>query len=105
MARGNGAGTPSFGAKVKRKQANVASVRFRFTMASFRDARNLLAAALCDDVISGDEYLLLHGLNRSKNFDLPYDEYTFDMDEMENSECVAEFRVNKFARLNISQIN
>ena len=98
MARGNGAGTPSFCAKVKLKQGDVASVRFRFTMASLRDARNLSTAALCDDLISGDDYLLLYGLNRSKNLDLPYDEYTFDMDEMENSWCVAEFRVNKLAR-------
>ena len=97
MATGNGAGTSSFDAKVKPEQVHVVSVRFRFTMASFRDARNLLTA-LCDDLISGDEYLLLYGLNRSKNLDLPYDEYTFDMDEMENSECVAEFRVNKLAR-------
>ena len=52
MARGNGAGTPSFGAKVKLKQAEVVSVRFRFIVASFRDARNLLTAALCDDLIS-----------------------------------------------------
>ena len=64
-------------------------------MASFRDPRNLLTAALCDDLISEDEYLLLYDLNRSKNLDLPYDEFTFDLDEMENSECVAEFRVNK----------
>ena len=82
-------------AKFKLKQAEVASVRFRFTMASFRDARNLLTAALCDDLISEDEYLLLYDLNRSKNLDLPYDEFTFDLDDMENSECVAEFRVNK----------
>ena len=39
MARENGAGMPSFGAKVK--QADDASVRFRLIMASFRDARNL----------------------------------------------------------------
>ena len=65
MARGNGAETPSFGAKVKLRQANVASLRFRFTMASFRDARNLSTAALCDDLISEDEYLLLYDLSRS----------------------------------------
>ncbi|XP_029200433.2 major facilitator superfamily domain-containing protein 6-like isoform X2 [Acropora millepora] len=39
MARENGAGMPSFGAKVR--QADDASVRFRLIMASFRDARNL----------------------------------------------------------------
>ena len=70
MARGNGAGTPSFGATVKHKQAGVASVRFRFTMASLRYARNLLTATLCDDLISEDDYLLLYDLNPSKNLDL-----------------------------------
>ena len=81
MAKGNGAGTPSFGLKVELKQADVASVRSRFTMAFFRDARNLLTAALCEDLISEDEYLLLYDLNRSKSLDLPYDEYIFDLDE------------------------
>ena len=34
--------------------------------------------------------------NRSKNLDLPYDEYTrFDLDEMEDPECISEFRVKK----------
>ena len=46
MARGNGAIMPSFRAKVKLKQAEVGSIRFRFTMASFRDARNMLTAAM-----------------------------------------------------------
>lgn len=64
-------------------------------MASLRDARNLLTAALCDDLISEDEYLLLYDLNRSKNLDLPSNKHTFDVDEMENSEYVAAFRVNK----------
>ena len=64
-------------------------------MASFREARNLLTAALFDDLISEDEYLLLYDLNRSKNLDFPYDEFIFDLDEMENSECVAEFRIDK----------
>ena len=67
-------------------------------MTSFRDARNLLTVALCDDMISEDEYLLLYDLNRSKNLDLPNDEYTFDLNEMENSEYVAEFKVKKLAR-------
>ena len=70
--------------------------------ASFSDVRNLLTAALCDDLISKDENLLLYDLKRSKNLDLPYDAYAFDSDEMENYECVApcvtELRVNKLAR-------
>ena len=40
--------------------------------------------------------LLLYDLNHSKNLDLPYDKFTFDLVEMENSVCVAEFRVNKY---------
>ena len=46
-------------------------------------------------MISEDEYLLFYDLDRSKNVDFPYNEYTFDLDEIENSDCVAKFRVNK----------
>jgi len=45
---------------------------------------------------------LLHGWGdfrrgiRSKNLDLPYDEYgRVDLDEMDDSECISEFRVKK----------
>ena len=49
-----------------------------------------------DGVISEEEFVLLYGENRSKNLDLPYDEYArFDLDEMEDSECISEFRVKK----------
>ena len=44
--------------KVKLKQAEVVLVRFRFTMASFKVARNLLTVALCNDLISEGKYLL-----------------------------------------------
>ena len=65
-------------------------------MASFRDARDMLTIAFCNDIISADEYILLYDLNTSKNLDLPFDAYNrFDLDDMEDSECVAEFRVHK----------
>ena len=65
-------------------------------MTSFRDARDFLTTALFDNVISEDEYIILYDLNSSKNLDLPYDEFMrFDVDEMEDSECVAELRVHK----------
>ena len=47
-------------------------------------------------MISEDEYLIPYDLNSSRNLDLPYDEFKrFDLDEMEDSECVAKFRVHK----------
>lgn len=65
-------------------------------MTSFRDARDFLTTALFDNVISEDEYIILYDLNSSKNLDLPYDEFMrFNVDEMEDSECVAELRVHK----------
>ena len=65
-------------------------------MTSFRDARDFLTTALFNNVISEDEYIILYDLNSSKNLDLPYDEFMrFDVDEMEDSECVAELRVHK----------
>ena len=60
------------------------------------NARDLLTTALFDNWISEDEYLILYDLNSSKILDLPYDEFMrFDLDEMEDSECVAAFRVHK----------
>ena len=47
-------------------------------------------------VLSDAEFVLLYDENRSKNLDLPYDEYgRFDLDEMADSECISEFRVRK----------
>ena len=56
-------------------------------MASFRKIRNLLVERY------GDEFLLLYDANSSKNPDFPYDYYgSFDLNEMDDSECLAEFR-------------
>ena len=65
-------------------------------MASFRDIRNLLVESFDDDDISEDEFLLLYDANTSKNPDFPYDCYgSFDLNEMDDSECLAEFRFHK----------
>jgi len=65
-------------------------------MESFRDIRNLLIERFDDDDISKDEFLLLYDSNTSKNPDFPYDCYgSFDLDEMDDSECLAEFRFHK----------
>ena len=68
-------------------------------MATFREVRDLLAFACFEDIIDEDEFLLLWELNTSKNLDFPYEDYgRFDLDEMDDSECVAEFRVKKHGR-------
>ena len=43
-----------------------------------------------------EEFTLLYDMNRSSNLDLPYKQYTpFNLDDMEDDECLAEFRVRK----------
>ena len=65
-------------------------------MATFREVRDLLAVACFEDIIDEDEFLLLWDLHDSKNLDFPYEDYgRFDLDEMDDSECSAEFRVKK----------
>ena len=65
-------------------------------MASFREMRNLLLESFDDGDISEDEFVLLYDANTSKNPDFPYDCYgKFDLDEMDDSECLAEFRFHK----------
>ena len=65
-------------------------------MASFRDIRNLLVESFDDDDISEDEFLLLYDANTSKNPDFPYECYgSFDLNDMDDSECLAEFRFHK----------
>lgn len=47
-------------------------------------------------LISDEEFLVLYGSYKPKNLHLPYNRYeSFDLDEMEDDECVAEFRVRK----------
>jgi len=65
-------------------------------MSSFRETRELLVYCLMDDIITDEEFAILYDVNCSKNLDLPYDDYErFDLDNMENDECIAEFRVTK----------
>ena len=57
-------------------------------MANYREVRDLLRVACFEDIIDDDEFLLL--------WDFPYEDYgQFDLDEMDDSECIAEFRVKK----------
>lgn len=53
-------------------------------------AQENLICAFEDNLILDEEFLLLYDTNQSKNFDLPYRQYTpFNLDEMEDDECLA----------------
>ena len=63
---------------------------------SFKDARDALVLYHDNGVIDDEEFCLLCDVNRSKNPEFPYEEYgKFDLEEMDNSECKAEFRFRK----------
>ena len=65
-------------------------------MASFREVRDLLLDSFDDGELSEDEFLLLYDLNTSKNPDFPYECCgEFSLDDLDDSECFAEFRVHK----------
>lgn len=65
-------------------------------MSSFRDARDLILLSYDEGILSDNEFLLLFNSYQSNNLDFPYDSYAeFDLDEMEEDECISEFRVKK----------
>ena len=65
-------------------------------MVTFRKVRQLLLLRFDDVDISEDEFLLLYDANNSKNPDFPYQNYEhFDLEELDESECLAEFRFRK----------
>ena len=65
-------------------------------MTSFKKTRELLAGCYLADIISDEEFVLLYDCSFSKNLEIPYEEYgRFNLEEMADSECRAEFRVNK----------
>ena len=62
-------------------------------MASLKETRDFLLLSYDQGTISIEEFAVLY---ESSNLNLPYESYSpFDLDDMENSECVAEFRVKK----------
>ena len=63
---------------------------------SLRYAREHLLLAFDDAMISEEEFVFLYDYNKSSNLNLRYDHYPlFDLDDMEDDECLAEFRVRK----------
>ena len=62
-------------------------------MTTFRDLRIALLDSYMDGEIDDDEFLVLWQVYQSKNPDFPYEDYgKFSLDEMDETECRAEFR-------------
>ena len=65
-------------------------------MSTFREFREILFLYYDARVVSDEEFMLLYEMFQSKNPDFPYEDYSrFDLDEMDEAECKAEFRVQK----------
>ena len=65
-------------------------------MSSLNEGRNHLLVGHFEGIIDDEEFALLYDINQSDNLDLPYDDYEeFDLEFMEDDECVAEFRFTK----------
>lgn len=65
-------------------------------MSSFKEVRELLLVAYDSDMINDEEFLVLYENYRSKNPEFPYNSYTrFELENMQDDECLAEFRVKK----------
>ena len=65
-------------------------------MACFKAMRELTLLSYAENLLSDDEFLVLWEDNQSKNPDFPWDRYSpFDLENMDEAECKAEFRVEK----------
>ena len=63
---------------------------------SFREKRQMLLIAYDSKIISDEEFLVLWESYRSKNPEFPYSSYArFDLQNIDEAECLAEFRVQK----------
>ena len=60
------------------------------------EVRVLLLLAHYGNIINDEEFVLLHDLQKSQNLVFPYWKYDrFHLDDLENDECIAEFRFEK----------
>ena len=65
-------------------------------MASFKDIRESIVSCYAEDMLDDEEFFTLYDFYSSKNPHFPYDSYPpFDLGKMDDSECLAEFRVHK----------
>ena len=65
-------------------------------MSSFHEVQEQLLLSYEDGILDEDEFLLLHEQFMPKNPNFSYEEYErFSLDEMNDAECLAEFRFRK----------
>ena len=65
-------------------------------MPKLKDIRNLLLLSHGDNLIDDEEFLMLYDINKSKNLDLPYQNYEkFELENLNEDECRSEFRFMK----------
>ena len=65
-------------------------------MATFKECRDWLLLLYADNCISDEEFILLYDSFQSTNPDFNYEQYpAFQLDNIEEAECKAEFRVEK----------
>lgn len=65
-------------------------------MSSFHEVQEQLLLSYEDGILDEDEFLLLHEQFMPKNPNFSYEEYDrFSLDEMNDAECLAEFRFRK----------
>ena len=65
-------------------------------MASHEELRELMLICYADNMLSDEEFLVLYENYESKNPDFPCDSYDpFKLENMDEAECKAEFRVEK----------
>ena len=64
-------------------------------MPPLREVRNTLLRSYAFDLIDDFEFAVMYDVNRTKNSDFPYWNYTFDVDKLTDDECKADFRFYK----------
>ena len=65
-------------------------------MNSFKETRDFILLCYDQGILNDEELLVLYEQYKSPSLDLPYSSYPlFDLDDMEDDECLAEFRVKK----------
>ena len=65
-------------------------------MTLFKDTRDFILLCYDQGILNDEELMVLYEQYKSPSLDLPYSSYPlFDLDDMEDDECLAEFRVKK----------
>ena len=65
-------------------------------MTSLKDTRDFILLCYDQGILNDEELMVLYEQYKSPSLDLPYSSYPlFDLDDMEDDECLAEFRVKK----------